>query len=212
MNPNLLTHAQMALERADYFEASQLFRLHVTHFPDISGGWLGLFQSSDQPAERLECLEQLLRITHAENQALGIETAPAVADDEALETTARKPEADVASAQPCAESTTAEDESDGDSDNPPYQFTEIVPTYAVPQAAPGWPTLKAKLLQHVALAIETGGELFNQVEIQLTPAALFLKRRIKSHSFFSSQFSTSYGRKLRRVPNQRLQRLTKVLS
>jgi hypothetical protein len=205
MNENLLTHAQMALERNDMYESSQLFRLHVTHYPDIATGWLGLFQASDQHPERIECLEQLLRIAYAENRAMGSQLER-TAGDEIFESIDGEPISEFELLKPYAEAMFVE----ADEDLGEEVYVAVEPVEEEPE--PGWPTIKTQMVQRISEMMDAGNRLMQIVDTKLTLAITRVKQKAASHPFFTTQFSTSYGRKLRRVPNQRLRKLPKVLN
>ena len=59
---NLLLNAQKALRANDVSSARILLRLQVGRYPDDPAGWYLLSQVTDQPAEGIECLQQVLQI------------------------------------------------------------------------------------------------------------------------------------------------------
>jgi signal peptidase I len=209
MNDNLLTHAQMALERNDKFEATQLFRLHITHYPDIAAGWLGLFQSTDQHAERIECLEQLLRISHAENRAM-LSQMEGIAGDDTFESIDEAPISEVELLKPYAETAHMVVKADKDTGKA-VEVDEAI-ELVEEELEPGWPTLKTQIVERVGEMVDAGNRLMQIIDTELESAVTHLKQQAVLHPFFSTQFSTSYGVKLRRVPTPRLRKLPKVLN
>lgn len=205
MNQNLLTHAQLAFERNDLYEASQLFRLLVTHYPDISAGWLGLFQTSDDHAERIECLEQLLRLTHAERPAISIPPITTSNDeDEAFESI---------DDELGAEFELMEDPKEA------LPLEIAAHTRASEPASTKTTASQTQKVQSPSLVDEFTGTvkwLTAKAEAELQPMVRSIKDSVKdtvrTNSLFTTQFSTSYGRKLRRVPNARMQMLPAVIS
>jgi signal peptidase I len=209
MNDNLLTHAQMALERNDKFEATQLFRLHITHYPDIAVGWLGLFQSSDQHAEQIECLEQLLRITHAEYRATDSQVEGAAGGD-TFESIDGDPASEFELLKPYAETTPKVAEPNEDSGITLDVYEAVEPIEE--ELKPGWPTIKTQIVERIAEMVDAGNQLMQVIDTELASVMISLKQKAAMHPFFTTQFSTSYGRKLRRVPTPRLHKLPKVLN
>jgi hypothetical protein len=206
MNQNLLTHAQLAFERNDLYEASQLFRLLVTHYPDVSAGWLGLFQSSDDHAERIECLEQLLRLTHAERPAISIPPieVPNDEEDEAFESIDNEPGSEFELIEAPEEAL-------------PLEI--VAYTRASEPTSTKMTARQTQKAQSPSLVDEFTGtvkRLTARAEAELQPVVRSIKASVKdtvrTNSLFTTQFSTSYGRKLRRIPNGRLQIVPQVIN
>lgn len=201
MNPHSLTYSQTALKRNGFFEASKFFRLQAAHYPDIVTGWLGLFQSSDQPSERIECLDQLLRITRAESQvaeagkARAIKAAPTSKFELFQSPTQTAP----------IQSKSYQGRSEGQ-----YEYDAITAVDA--EIESGWPALQTQIVQWTVELVVAGNRLMEMIDTELVPALTALKQRIKSHSVFTTQFSTGDGHKLRSMPGQRSQKLPRVLS